>query len=244
MAFRVIQSRRLYQEIALQIRGHIENGEFAVGTRLPSERELAESMKVSRPSVREALIALEVEGLVEVKPGAGIFVCEPQRPFPYHAPSEGPLELMRARIVIEGEIAAMVARQMRDADIKELERILETMVPDPHSEGSYLPADRAFHLYIAEKTGNSVLVRIVAELFDARHSPLSLQFKKHFEDATTRKQAIVEHKTIIKALASRNPETAKQAMQRHLRCAHNRLTKQIENSKDETSESSNHPGTR
>lgn len=247
MAFRVIQSRRLYQEIALQIRGHIESGEFAVGTRLPSERELAQTMKVSRPSVREALIALEVEGLVEVKPGAGIFVCEPQRPFPYHAPSEGPLELMRARIVIEGEIAAMVARQMRDADIKELERILETMVPDPHSEGSYLPADRAFHLYIAEKTGNSVLVRIVAELFDARHSPLSLQFKKHFEDATTRKQAIVEHKTIIKALASRNPKTAKQAMQRHLRCAHNRLTKQIEkeNSKEETSESeppSNHSG--
>ena len=103
----------------------------------------------------------------------------------------------------------------------------------------YLPADRAFHLYIAEKTGNSVLVSIVAELFDARHSPLSLQFGKHFENETTRRRAIVEHKAVIKALASRNPMTAKQAMQRHLRNAHNRLTKQIEeeNSKEGTSKS-------
>lgn len=238
MAFRVIQSRRLYQEIALQVKAHIESGEFAVGTRLPSERELAQTMKVSRPSVREALIALEVEGLVEVRPGAGVFVCEPQRPFPYYASSEGPLELMRARIAIEGETAAMAARQMRDADIRELERILETMAPEPNSQG-YLPADRAFHLYIAEKTGNSVLVGIVAALFDARHSPLSLQFGKHFEDESTRRRAIAEHKGVIKALASRNPKTAKQAMQRHLRNAHNRLTKQIgeENSKEGTSKS-------
>jgi DNA-binding FadR family transcriptional regulator len=227
MAFRVIQSRRLYQEIALQIKAHIENGEFAIGSRLPAERELAQTMKVSRPSVREALIALEVEGFVEVRPGAGVFVCAP-RPFPYHASNEGPLELMRARIAIEGETAAMAARQMRDADIRELERILETMVADTHSQGSYLPADRAFHLYIAEKSGNSVLVRIVAELFDARHSPLSLQFGKHFENETTRRRAVAEHKAVIKALASRNPSAAKQAMQRHLRSAHNRLTKQIE----------------
>ena len=239
MAFRVIQSRRLYQEIALQIRGHIEGGEFAVGTRLPSERELAQTMKVSRPSVREALIALEVEGLVEVRPGAGIFVCEPQRPFPYYSSSEGPLELMRARITIEGETAALAAPKMRDADIRELERILETMVPNPNPQDDYLPADRAFHLYIAEKTSNSVLVRIVAELFDARHSPLSRQFGKHFEDETTQRQAVAEHKRILKALASRNPSAAKQAMQRHLHNAHDRLTKQIEeqSSKEGTTKS-------
>jgi GntR family transcriptional repressor for pyruvate dehydrogenase complex len=229
MPFKVITPRRLYQEIALQIRAHIESGEFPVGARLPSERELAGQLRVSRPSVREALIALEVEGLVEVRSGAGVFVCEPKRPFPYYASSsEGPLEIMRARIAIEGETASMAARHMRDADIKELERILETMDPDLHSQGSYLPADRAFHLYIAEKAGNSVLIRIVAELFDARHSPLSLQFGKHFENATTRMQAVGEHKVIVQALASRNPVSAKRAMQRHLTKAHNRLTKQID----------------
>lgn len=135
---------------------------------------------------------------------------------------------MRARISIEGVTAAMAAPQMRDADIRELERILETMDPDRNSKGSYLPADRAFHVYIAEKAGNSVLIRIVAELFDACHSPLSLQFGKHFENVSTRRQAVAEHKAVVKALASRDPEAAKQAMQRHLRKAHNRLRKEIE----------------
>lgn len=241
MAFRVIPHRRLYQEIALQIRAHIENGEFRVGARLPSERELAHELKVSRPSVREALIALEVEGLVEVRTGAGIFVCEPQWPFPYHASSEGPLEIMRARISIEGETAAMAARQMRDADVKELEKILKTMDPNLPSQESDFPADRAFHLYIAEKAGNSVLVRIVAELFDARHSPLSLQFGKHFENVTTRRKAVAEHEVVVKALASRNPASAKQAMQRHLRNAHGRLTKQIEDNLQKTSKTRPNP---
>jgi len=242
MPFKVITPRRLYQEIALQIRAHIESGEFPVGARLPSERELAGQLRVSRPSVREALIALEVEGLVEVRSGAGVFVCEPKRPFPYYASSsEGPLEIMRARIAIEGETASMAARHMRDADIKELERILETMDSDLPSQGSYLPADRAFHLYIAEKAGNSVLIRIVAELFDARHSPLSLQFGKHFENATTRMQAVGEHKVIVQALASRNPVSAKRAMQRHLTKAHNRLTKQIDdNLKKDSKRPPNH----
>jgi len=242
MPFKVITPRRLYQEIALQIRAHIESGEFPVGARLPSERELAGQLRVSRPSVREALIALEVEGLVDVRTGAGVFVCEPKRPFPYYASSsEGPLEIMRARIAIEGETASMAARHMRDADIKELERILETMDPDLPSQGSYLPADRAFHLYIAEKAGNSVLIRIVAELFDARHSPLSLQFGKHFENATTRMQAVGEHKVIVQALASRNPVSAKRAMQRHLTKAHNRLTKQIDdNLKKDSKRPPNH----
>jgi GntR family transcriptional regulator, transcriptional repressor for pyruvate dehydrogenase complex len=145
---------------------------------------------------------------------------------------------MRARIAIEGETAAMAAKQMRDADIRELGRILETMDPHLHFQDSYLPADRAFHLYIAEKAGNSVLVRIVAELFDARHSPLSLQFGKHFENATTRGQAVTEHKVVIDALFSRNPGSAKKAMQRHLRSAHNRLTKQIEDNLQKTSKTS------
>jgi DNA-binding FadR family transcriptional regulator len=103
------------------------------------------------------------------------------------------------------------------------------MDPDRNSKGSYLPGgDRAFHVYIAEKAGNSVLIRLVAELFDACHSPQSLQIGKHFENVSTRRQAVAEHKAIVKALASRDPAAAKQAMQRHLHKAHNRLKKWIE----------------
>jgi GntR family transcriptional regulator, transcriptional repressor for pyruvate dehydrogenase complex len=228
MAFRVISPRRIYQEIALQIRTHIENGEFPGGSRLPSERELAQQLKVSRPSVREALIALEVEGLVEVRTGSGVFVCKPQRAFPYHAPSEGPLEIMRARIAIEGETAAIAARHVRAPQVREMENILESMDPDLNNQGSYLPADRAFHLYIAETAGNGVLVRIVAELFDARHSPMGVQFQRHFENTRTWRQALAEHRLVVSALASRNPDLAREAMHKHLRSSHNRLTRQIE----------------
>ena len=217
MAFQVIPPRRLYQEIALQIKAHIESGEFSVGARLPAERELAQQLKVSRPSVREALIALEVEGLVEVKTGAGVFVRERRRPFPSTASYEGPIEIMLARALIEGDIAARAATKMRNADIKELERIVKAMNPSPTGQELCLPSDRAFHLYIAEKAGNSVLARFVAELFDARHTPLSVQFGKHFENASTWMLAVAEHQEIIKAFVSRDSLAAKRAMERHLR---------------------------
>ena len=142
MAFQVIPPRRLYQEIALQIKAHIESGEFSVGARLPAERELAQQLKVSRPSVREALIALEVEGLVEVKTGAGVFVCERRRPFPSTASYEGPIEIMLARALIEGDIAARAATKMRNADIKELERIVKAMNPSP-TEPGVMPSERS-----------------------------------------------------------------------------------------------------
>ena len=77
MPFQRIEPRRLYRQIADQIRGLIRSGEFAAGARLPPERDLAKQLGVSRPSVREALIALEVEGLVEVRIGSGIYVLAP-----------------------------------------------------------------------------------------------------------------------------------------------------------------------
>jgi GntR family transcriptional regulator, transcriptional repressor for pyruvate dehydrogenase complex len=227
MPFRVIPPRRLYQEIALQIKAHIESGEFSVGARLPSERDLALQLKVSRPSVREAVIALEVEGLVEVKTGSGVFVRERRRALPSTASYEGPLEIMVARALIEGDIAARAATKMRSGDIKELERIVKMMDPSPTSQEACLPNDRAFHLYIAEKAGNTVLVRFVAELFDARHTPLSVQFGKHFENAKTWRLAAAEHAEIIKAFVSRDSQAAKQAMEKHLKNSLNRWTKQI-----------------
>ena len=101
--------RRLYRQIADQLRELIERGEFAVGTRLPPERDLAVQLGVSRPSVREALIALEVEGLVEVRMGSGIYVREPDpaRRARRAAQAESPLETIRARQLIEGELAAL-----------------------------------------------------------------------------------------------------------------------------------------
>ena len=136
-------------------------------------------------------------------------------------------EIMLARALIEGDIAARAATKMRQSDIRELERIVKAMHPGSTNQESCLPNDRAFHLYIAEKAGNTVLVRFVAELFDARHTPLSMQFGKHFENASTWMLAVTEHQEIVKAFAARDSLAAKGAMERHLRNSCNRWTKQI-----------------
>src|SRR5437763_11409917 len=118
MPRQAVESSRLYRQIAEQLRGLIAGGEFVAGARLPAERDLARQLGVSRPSVREALIALEVEGWVEVRIGSGIYVQPSQQRSGAHAARNGngtgtdwgPLELMQARTLVEGEVAALAAR--------------------------------------------------------------------------------------------------------------------------------------
>src|SRR5512144_2293892 len=129
MPFQSIQPRRLSRQIAEQIRGLIHSGEFPAGARLPPERDLARQLGVSRPSVREALIALEVEGLVEVRIGSGIYVQAPRGKDPpaegadTHAEA-GPFELLRARYVIEAECAALAAKSAKRAQVAAIEEAI------------------------------------------------------------------------------------------------------------------------
>ena len=109
-----IPERRLYQQVADQIRGLIQSGRFAVGDRLPAERELAQHLGVSRPSLREALIALEIDGTVEIRMGSGVYMCatpqmQGEAPLSDTELGESLLDIVGARCVIEGSIAASVA---------------------------------------------------------------------------------------------------------------------------------------
>ena len=120
MPFHSIEPRRLYRQIADQIRTLIKSGEFPAGARLPPERDLAKQLGVSRPSVREALIALEVEGFVEVRIGSGIYVQPGNDDAGTDRTNEaeaGPFELLRARYVIEAECAALAAKSARKAQV-------------------------------------------------------------------------------------------------------------------------------
>src|SRR5215470_6317315 len=129
MPIATVENRRLYRQIAAQLSALIASGEFAVGQRLPSERELAAQLGVSRPSLREALIALELEGLVEVRVGAGIWVTAAGRTpgAPVQQEGEGPFELLRARWLIEGEIAAAAAREATVTDLASIRAALTEM---------------------------------------------------------------------------------------------------------------------
>src|SRR6187455_3494984 len=129
MPFQSIEPRRLYRQIADQIRELIRAGEFVAGARLPPERDLAKQLGVSRPSVREALIALEVEGYVEVRVGSGVYVSGPRAEVEAGELStdSGPFELIRARWLIEAECAALAAKSATKAQVRAMEEALDTM---------------------------------------------------------------------------------------------------------------------
>lgn len=227
MPFQSIEPRRLYRQIADQIRGLIRAGEFTAGARLPPERDLAKQLGVSRPSVREALIALEVEGLVEVRIGSGIYVLPPRNgpAAPAHDAPAGPFELLRARYVIESECAALAAKSAKRPQVTAIGQALDEMARD-HTEGrAPLLADRLFHLRIAEATGNGALVHVVKTLWEERTGPLYQQLEHHYDNADNWETAMGEHRAVLKAIVGHDAAAAKAAMQRHLNMAYKRFSK-------------------
>lgn len=225
MPLQTIAPRRLYRQIAEQLRELIERGEFAPGTRLPPERDLAVQLGVSRPSVREALIALEVEGRVEVRMGSGIYVraLDATRAAPALHEAESPLETIRARQLIESELAAYAALNMRRAQIVGLREAIVQMEAEAAAGHTPTGGDRLFHTRIAEACDNSVLLRLVGELFDERHNPLFEQLGSHFENPRSWAIAIAEHRAVVEAIAHQSPQAAREAMALHLANSHDRF---------------------
>ncbi|WP_442581545.1 FadR/GntR family transcriptional regulator [Mesorhizobium sp. ASY16-5R] len=224
MPIETIVPRRLYRQVAEQLRQLFDSGEFAVGDRLPPERELAERMGISRPTIREALIALEVEGRVRIRVGSGIYVTEPSRLPANPTTDEGPFELLRAREFVEGAVAEEAARLATAADIAAMDDILQRMEGKAHPNHATLTLDRAFHTTVASTLGNAVLVRVIGDLFDQRMNPYFERLSSYFEDPTTWNAALEEHRLVRDAIAAGDPKQAKQAMQEHLHKSQERFS--------------------
>lgn len=243
MPLAVIEPRRLYRQIADQLRQLIDGGEYPVGSRLPTERELAEKLGVSRPTVREALIALEVEGRLRIRVGSGIYVID-QPPTAVVAaanpPIEGSFEILRARAFVESAVAEEAARRVTPADVARLDRVLAQGKRRQRSRDQYFTFDRGFHTAIAETLGNAVLVRFVGELFDLRINPYFEQLARHTEDQSFRTLAHEEHVVIRNAIAAGDPAGARAAMREHLERSHQRFARDF----GETPAASGEPETR
>jgi len=231
MPFQSIEPRRLYRQIADQIRGLIRSGEFSNGSRLPPERDLARQLGVSRPSVREALIALEVEGLVEVRIGSGIYVRSVNGNGGAHADDvaadepPGPFELLRARYLIEAECAALAAKAARRPQVRAIEAALDDMQREHDAGRQPIAGDRMFHVRIAEATGNGALVQVMKTLWEERSAPLYRQLDHHCERPGIWEASMAEHRAVLNAIAAHDAEAARKAMQRHMNMAYKRLSK-------------------
>jgi len=194
---------RLYQEIGNELKSLLKSGTFKIGDRLPPERDIAETFNVSRTVVREALIMLELEKLIAVKKGSGVYVIS----LPDESLSEkdreieeedfGPFELLQARQLIESNIAAFAASQIVKSDVVELRaileqerQILEQDVLDDYS------ADEMFHIAIARATKNSILERSLEDLWAKRSSSKMWdQLQSRITDHSYRKKWLYDHDT-------------------------------------------------
>src|SRR3569833_936692 len=168
------ETRKLYRQAADSIMASIECGDYKPGSRLPSERDLAAAYKVSRPTVREAMIALEIRGRVEARHGSGIYITQ-------HPPAQigaddldiGAFELTEARRLIEGEAAALAATSITDEQIAELETIIADMIKENDRKQAGKMADFLFLVAFARSTLNIAITTVIDNLWDFRYkSPL------------------------------------------------------------------------
>jgi GntR family transcriptional regulator, hexuronate regulon transcriptional repressor len=209
-------SRRLYVRLADELADAIAAGTYAIGDRLPAERELAERHSVSRPTIREAITSLETRGLVEVRMGSGVYVAGIPTTGGLPLPMDvDPFELSEARLLFEGEVAAQAAAQITDEELAGLEALLQEM-ESANQRGNGEEADRRFHHAIAVATRNSAMAAVVDSLWAIRlRSPRCVQL---FERSRRRgaKPVVAEHRVIVQALRRRDAKAAREAMRAHL----------------------------
>ncbi len=206
---------RLYQSIAGKIEALIDSGSYPVGSRLPAERELAEQFGVSRVAIREAEIALQAVGRIEIKTGSGAYVLDYRRNNMNQLPDVSAFELTEARALFEAEAAALAAAQIDDETIAELDRYIEIMATtEPHDEAGEF-ADRDFHRTIANASGNAAITYVIETMWKLRTDlePVKAVYESVCsEDFGARAQ---EHSEILDALRARDPAAARIAMRQH-----------------------------
>lgn len=207
---------RLYQDLARTLIGELALGRYPVGTRLPAERELAVKHGVSRPTVREAVIALEVQGLVEVRIGSGAWVLRLPGSNDQPGFNVSAFELTEARLLFEGEAAALAAAQVTDDDIAEIEQHLSAIAAENLDPAGTDKADRAFHLAIARATRNQAVFETVERLWNLRNSSPEAALLHEKARTANVKPVVAEHTVILDALKARDPAAARAAMRAHL----------------------------
>ena len=229
MPFRAVAAQRLYEQVAGQVTDLVARGEFKPGDRLPPERDLAKMLAVSRPTVREAMIALEIAGLVEVRGGAGTFVTDKAKTSGtngatsrlFEGVGSSPLELIAARRTIEPEVAALAAQLATPAEIAAIAETV-SMIAAAQDTPSHRAADHQFHIRIGLASHNSVLTAIVDECWAEMYSPMFERMGAVTGLIVTRcspqqrDTTVAEHEAVYRAIAAHDAGAARAAMDAHL----------------------------
>ncbi|WP_394131405.1 FadR/GntR family transcriptional regulator [Shewanella maritima] len=218
-----MKNRRLFWRIVEKIESAIEQGEYAVGSRLPPERELAEKFDVSRPTVREAIIALEVRERVEVKTGSGVYVVNTNQQDVFKQKINA-FELTQARALVEGEIASLAAQNITEQELAKLHHTLVMMENKQYIE----EADQQFHQIIAHATRNGALINAFDNMWALRSSSREIVDDYDMVCSTDNAKTLAEHTAIYQALLAHDAPRARVAMHEHFNRLINVLFDKIE----------------
>ena len=222
MPFRAIEAQRIYQQIANQIGNMIRDGEYKADHRLPPERELAKAFGVSRNVVREAMVALEMAGLIEVRVGAGTFVLPQSDGTGYRfssvaggVPGPAAFELSAARRIVEGEIAFHAAMNRTPEDVRVIEETIDAMCRDGVPLRVLRNWDRLFHGRVATATRNAVLADVTEVMWQRKYDPM---FETMNGEPVHSEYRVIadEHRNILDAIVRGDADAAKAAMRKHL----------------------------
>jgi GntR family transcriptional repressor for pyruvate dehydrogenase complex len=208
------------EQVVFKLLAHIRTGELKAGDRLPAERELVEQIGVSRPTLREALRALTILGVVRSKPGGGMFVSSlnPEKllgPLQFFLTLEGCSvdDLYQTRMLIEGGIARHAAAHAGPDAIARLRTIVAEQTKAVDDPTSYRRLDVEFHGMIRDLAGNAFMARIAASL-----NVLGMEFRTiASETPAVIRRSLRDHAAVIDAFAARDPDAADAAMQAHMR---------------------------
>lgn len=213
-------------EVAGILRNEIESGTFVTHDRLPSERVLAQTYKVARGTIREALGQLESQGFVDVRAGSGTYIS--QTPIELTNPvvaNARPLELIDARFALEPHICRLAVLHARNQDFDRAELLLTQMEANAGDSHAFSAADTAFHNLLAESTGNNLLIWVVGQISSVRNQEQWSRMLHLTLNDTIIAQYNIQHRQILDAIRSREPERAANLMKGHLEAARLSLTR-------------------
>ncbi|MBP1918061.1 FadR/GntR family transcriptional regulator [Youngiibacter multivorans] len=217
-----LKNKKVYETVIDQIKDMIISGELKKGDRLPPERDLVDTLNVSRTSIREALRALQIIGLVECRQGGGNFIRESFEDnlieplsLMFVLQNSRNLELIELRKSIEVQMAALAADKVTDTELGELEGIIKKMKKNP-SEAESVRLDADFHYLIARASGNKLMESILRAVSSLMDTFIKETREELLVNPENDEKLVETHEDIAVALRSHDSSKAADAMERHL----------------------------
>ncbi len=225
MPFHKVETEKLSLAVVRQIELLILRGILRPGERLPPERDLAERMGVSRPTLRDAISELQAQGLLTAKAGSGIYVAEvlgsafaPALVRLFGSHDEAVFDYLSFRRDMEGLAAEKAARQGSESDLKVVQAIFDKMqaAHDRNAADDEARLDAEFHMAIIEASHNVVMLHMMRSMYDLLVQGVFYNRQTMFQQRATREAILDQHRSINDALQARNPSAARTAIEQHL----------------------------